>query len=479
MSRQKFYKDFFNPWESPPVSVSPPGDSALIQRIKKLADYASRNGPEFVTLFKDKQQHNPEYGFLLGGEGHDYYRWCLHCCLTNESMEKGLDGLVSAHKDRFGELLDSLDGSKESIKASQNWFMKNLDLAEDLAKHMYDQIIDSNDITQQIRIFYVIDEILFKSRGTRHDEEHILEIFHPLISPMLSKMITETNQNDETSRRLKKVLNSWYEDGIYDKQTLLEFESTLKPPRSNIQISHNRRRDQDRESHLELKSASSTLPPHIQLPSKFTSSSSARDHEEMSKSGKKLDSVNQTRAAFDPPPSRTPSEKRMYNSFSFPPGLIPKLVSEKGKHSFSYTQISPDDLEKSGQQPILVDANDPYLKSRLQKFYAELDEYRPGMIREHIESRKRNDEVDVEIESQKRRRLRGSHPLTEETKHTSIMPDGSFAGEGSDTMYAGLGARTQSRKSEEDSVFESYRKLRSNVYHNSIPKGPGATRRPR
>lgn len=52
-------------------------------------------------------------------------------------------------------------------------------------------------------------------------------------------------------------------------------------------------------------------------------------------------------------------------------------------------------------------------------------------------------------------------------------------GEGSDSMYAGLGARTQPRISEEDNVFESYRKLRSDVYHSSIPKGPGNVRKPR
>lgn len=46
-------------------------------------------------------------------------------------------------------------------------------------------------------------------------------------------------------------------------------------------------------------------------------------------------------------------------------------------------------------------------------------------------------------------------------------------------MYAGLGARTQPRSLEEDNVFESYRKLRSDVYHNSIPKGPGNVRKSR
>lgn len=64
----------------------------------------------------------------------------------------------------------------------------------------------------------------------------------------------------------------------------------------------------------------------------------------------------------------------------------------------------------------------------MQKFYAELEEYRPGMVREQIESRKREEEIEIESESQKRRRQRGSYTLTQEDRHTSMLPDGSFAG---------------------------------------------------
>ena len=68
----------------------------------------------------------------------------------------------------------------------------------------------------------------------------------------------------------------------------------------------------------------------------------------------------------------------------------------------------------------------------MEKFYAELDEYRPGMIREHIESRKRKEEEDTEAEvgsdTRRRRTHRSSLALTEEGKLTATLPDGSFAG---------------------------------------------------
>ena len=70
-----FIEQFFGSQEPPaPVCSFKPRDVALIQRIEKVAEFASRNGPDFVQLIENKQLHNPDFQFLFGGEGHDYYR---------------------------------------------------------------------------------------------------------------------------------------------------------------------------------------------------------------------------------------------------------------------------------------------------------------------------------------------------------------------------------------------------------------------
>ena len=74
---------FFKPWEAPPHFDQPPQDSALTQRIQKLAQFASRNGPSFIELLTKKQAGNPEYDFLSGGHGSPYFRWVLYCNLHN------------------------------------------------------------------------------------------------------------------------------------------------------------------------------------------------------------------------------------------------------------------------------------------------------------------------------------------------------------------------------------------------------------
>lgn len=74
---------FFDPNEPPPEFSQPPADDRLQQIIIKLAQFASRNGPSFVDVIRQKQAGNTDYNFLSGGEGAGYWRWYLYCTLYN------------------------------------------------------------------------------------------------------------------------------------------------------------------------------------------------------------------------------------------------------------------------------------------------------------------------------------------------------------------------------------------------------------
>jgi hypothetical protein len=123
---------FFSVWDAPPTLTSTPQDAGLAQRIAKLTEFAARNGaaiiplghglrrlpargrkssdsisrrlplasparllragPSFVDMMKERQKENPEYAFLHGGEGADYYRWALYCRLYNHPLDQPLQG---------------------------------------------------------------------------------------------------------------------------------------------------------------------------------------------------------------------------------------------------------------------------------------------------------------------------------------------------------------------------------------------------
>ncbi|CAL5364136.1 unnamed protein product [Camellia sinensis] len=68
---------FIGPYDSPPHPTALPSDPELQKRIDKLVEYATKNGPEVEAMIREKQQDNPDYSFLFGGEGHNYYRYKL------------------------------------------------------------------------------------------------------------------------------------------------------------------------------------------------------------------------------------------------------------------------------------------------------------------------------------------------------------------------------------------------------------------
>ncbi|CAI9284080.1 unnamed protein product [Lactuca saligna] len=60
--------------ELPPKDVPPPEDNNLKILIEGVATLVARCGPLFEELSREKNQSNPLFDFLNGGNGHDYYK---------------------------------------------------------------------------------------------------------------------------------------------------------------------------------------------------------------------------------------------------------------------------------------------------------------------------------------------------------------------------------------------------------------------
>ena len=56
----------------------------------------AKNGPEFEVMIREKQEDNPAYSFLFGGEGHNYYRYKLWLS-TRSSAAAGGFGFNVGH----------------------------------------------------------------------------------------------------------------------------------------------------------------------------------------------------------------------------------------------------------------------------------------------------------------------------------------------------------------------------------------------
>jgi hypothetical protein len=58
--------------------MQPLSDPALVDRIEKLAQYVAQSNGAMEATVRERQRTNPNFAFLFGGDGADYYKQCLH-----------------------------------------------------------------------------------------------------------------------------------------------------------------------------------------------------------------------------------------------------------------------------------------------------------------------------------------------------------------------------------------------------------------
>ncbi|KAL5559409.1 hypothetical protein UlMin_035620 [Ulmus minor] len=265
-----------------PPPAAPPSDPELHKRIDKLVEYSAKNGPEFEAMIREKQQENPEYSFLFGGEGHGYYRYKLWLSTRNPAFPppsmhmmrpapnpmmgaapmmgapalhqppyffdqqqhqhpqafggygrpeydhsskpfKGLSGpLPSDVAVELNGVLMTLNGTKESIKGAKFWFMQRAIFAPALAEALRDRIFTMDDSERQLHIIYLANDILFESSQRRNSDELDNEAlaFKPVLGSMLARIYHNPQTKEENQSKLEQLLQLWGSNNIFDQDTI-------------------------------------------------------------------------------------------------------------------------------------------------------------------------------------------------------------------------------------------------------------------
>ncbi|KAJ9672000.1 hypothetical protein PVL29_025582 [Vitis rotundifolia] len=269
---------FHGPYESGPPPTAPPSDPELHKRIDKLVEYAAKNGPEFEVMIREKQQDNPAYSFLFGGEGHNYYRYKLWLSTRSSAAAgasasmlgtpqmhqqpsylpfydqqqqhpqpflghgrpdfdpssksfKGLSGpLPSDVAMELSNVLNNLTGTKESIKGAKIWFMQRSPFAPALAEALRDRVFAMDDSERQLHIIYLANDILFDSLQRRinpHELDNEALAFKPVLGSMLARIYHNPQNKEENQSRLQKILQFWASKEVYDHDTIYGLEGDI------------------------------------------------------------------------------------------------------------------------------------------------------------------------------------------------------------------------------------------------------------
>lgn len=155
------------------------------------------------------------------------------------------------------------------------------------------------------------------------------------------------------------------------------------------------------------------------------------------------------------PKDQHPLPPPPFDPFSFPPGLIPKLV-QHNTHTTQYAPLKPEDIQHCSVPP--PPHTDDYMKARLDKFYAQIADYRPGIAFSDLEA-----DISNTIPG-------GYHDDHGDAVGVEQLDDGSggFYGRGGGgTKGLGYGSRSGGGGDDDDDVFQSYRRMRSGTYHSS------------
>ncbi|KAL4434358.1 hypothetical protein ABPG75_000799 [Micractinium tetrahymenae] len=252
------------------AAPQPPFDVALQKRIDALCAYAAKNGTAFLQSIIEKQSSAPEYSFLHGGPGADYYQYKLQAATAaapsaqpaqggtappttataaaapaapavapaaasaapapapaaaaptqQDAQDPALATLPVEVSSGWQQVLGLLTGSRDSIRNSQQWFMACAPYAAGMAAMMLQHVLHLADYQKQLHVVYLANDILFKglsmrAAGSGPDQDGIAAAFKPRLGRLLRQTYVTGGQAAEVQQNLLRVVNFWAERGVFD-----------------------------------------------------------------------------------------------------------------------------------------------------------------------------------------------------------------------------------------------------------------------
>jgi len=360
--------------QASPVPTPPakPATSEQKLRVDKFIAYLMRVGPDFEAMLREKQQANPEFAFLFGGPDHAYYqwrRWCMQNGWSEEQVEAQLNAFPAASQEaqppplkhdtvpthsqtssggsaalspeleaEFFQFLQNINGSKDTIKNARRWIVKNsasheARIAELLAAHM--QSLQGQSFDRKLHLVYLVSDILhafLKKREVKTEVDPFCAGLGPHLYAIFD--IAFRGHSTEDQDKVVKVVRLWGQRDIYPEVVVRELEAKMKA-----------------ENHPSPLASSSPLPQQQPPP-----------------------------LSFQQPQQQQPPQHQFAQRPSFPvtpptstlhlgPGFIVTLTKDLAP----YQPLDPLKVP-SHIPPEYITPPDAYTLTRLDKFYAEINE---------------------------------------------------------------------------------------------------------
>ena len=222
----------------------------LKKRVEIMAEHVAKNGQDFENTVRGKNSNNPQFQFLAGGEGSEYYQALLaaHRGSTvgtvavtdtmdlSELMKRWptpeIMPLSPEHDRQLTEILDSLErnSSREAIAHGRDWVEARVDLAPAIASNMMKRVVFLSSSLHRLHVLYLLHDIFI------HEAQR-LDTLRPLTSafkPCLVWMVRPTYQiaqsvmpESEGCAKIRKLLTLWVEKNVLSSQEADEISALM------------------------------------------------------------------------------------------------------------------------------------------------------------------------------------------------------------------------------------------------------------
>lgn len=468
----------FNP-PFPPASVN------MLHTSNPMMNQSSLNAPHLAAGPGGHQMHQHQYPPYYEQQHHQHSQAFVghgrpEFDQSSRSF-KGLSGpLPSDVAIEMNNVLNSLTGTKESIKGAKIWFMQRSPFAPALAEALRDRVFSLDDSERQLHIIYLANDILFDSfqrRVNPHEIDNEALAFRHVLGSMLARIYHNPLNKEENQSRLQKIVQFWATKEVYDPDTirLLENEMLNGPPVGSFQP----------------KNEISSIPGHQQQasgpnvvhwqPDKQGLMPSLSDQEHHDKqvppvltpsipAGGSMPISSSIQLPNQQPPHILPAAagtEKLPPYPLFPPGLIPGMVRKMQIGSgVPYSPMSPLDIPTTIPPSTLSQSE---ILDKVSKFFKEIGEVNPS--EGPMGAGDDEDEYEREPIVRKGGACIPPPPNLQVDPETGTFADGSVEKKpgsiGSGRL--GLGATANPNDvSQYDDVYSSYRKQRSTNYHSSM-----------
>mmetsp|Transcript_32226 Transcript_32226/g.68802 ORF Transcript_32226/g.68802 Transcript_32226/m.68802 type:complete len:500 (+) Transcript_32226:102-1601(+) len=232
----------------------------LKKRIEMLSGHVARSGPDFEQNIKTKHAKNPQFSFLFGGEGSDYYQALLTSkrpagsspsAGSNASRTPASTGSVRTElsdllrrwpepsnplklgaelERRFIEIVAGLEHtpSKEAIQAGREWIEANRSVIDAIAASFMRRICVLQSCAHRLHLLFLLHDVLQTEAQRQETLRPMLSGFRPFLvwilrpAYQLALATCASNPSDEEPQKVLKLLSLWEDRGLLSSTDIVE-----------------------------------------------------------------------------------------------------------------------------------------------------------------------------------------------------------------------------------------------------------------